>query len=154
MMDTNKYKTYEYSTGDPETGSWCKVYELDKALRAIKVRNMNDIDRIRRLEEENKKLKEENYKDEEMAAMKARLDKMQEDYYRGFPISEEEKKKIEGWKNKHDRYVHMIRSIDDRLEIGGSIGGRYKYEFIPTSIGTIGVVKCRCGEQFVFRDIV
>lgn len=91
-MDTNKYKTYEYSTGDPETGSWCKVYELDKALRAIKVRNMNDIDRIRRLEEENKKLKEENYKDEEMAAMKAKLDKMQEDYYRGFPISDEEKK--------------------------------------------------------------
>lgn len=71
-----------------------------------------------------------------------------------FQFLMKKKKKIEEWKNNHDRYVHMIRSIDDRLAIGGSIGGRYTYEFIPTSIGTIGVVKCHCGEQFVFRDIV
>ena len=107
-----------------------------------------------RLAEENKRLKNEHYKDDELSEMKDKLDKMQSAYYRGLPISDEEKKKIEEWKNNHDRYAHMIRSIDDRLEIGGSIGGRYKYEFIPTSIGTIGVVKCRCGEQFVFRDIV
>lgn len=153
MMDTNKYKTYEYSTGDPETGSWCTVYELDKALRAIKVRNMNDIDRIRRLEEENKKLKEENYKDEEMAAMKARLDKMQEDYYRGFPISEEEKKRIEEWKDRHEEEVHNCHSLNDKLQRGGCIGGTYKYEFVPTGIGTVGTIRCSCGAEFKFQDI-
>ena len=51
MTDKNKYKTYEYSTGNPMTSEWCQVYELDKALEAIKVRNMNDQDRIRYLEE-------------------------------------------------------------------------------------------------------
>ena len=65
MTDKNKYKTYEYSTGDPKTGDFCTVYELDDALRAIRVRNMKDQDRIRYLEEENKKLKDNLYKDEE-----------------------------------------------------------------------------------------
>lgn len=153
MMDTNKYKTYEYSTGDPETGSWCMVYELDKALRAIKVRNMNDMDRIRRLEEENRKLKEENYKDEEIAAMKVKLDKMREDYYRGFPISEEEQKRIKEWKDKHEEEVHNCHSISDKLRRGGCFGGTYKYEFVPTSIGTVGTIKCNCGEQFVFQKL-
>ena len=153
-MDTNKYKTYEYSTGDPETGSWCTVYELDKALRAIKVRNMDDMDRIRRLEEENRKLKEENYKDEEMAAMKAKLDKMQENYYRGFPISDEEKKRIEEWKDRHDEEVHNAHSLIDKVKLGGCCGGRYTYEFVPTGIGTIGTVKCSCGAEFTFQNMV
>lgn len=58
-MREDKYKTYEYSTGDPISGEWCTVYELDKALKAIKVRHMHDMDRIKCLEEENKRLKED-----------------------------------------------------------------------------------------------
>lgn len=153
MEDINKYKTYEYSTGDPETGKWCTVYELDEALRAIKVRNMHDQDRIRYLENENKKLKEENYKDEELQAIKTQLEKMREDYHRGFPISEKEYSNIQEWMNKHDEEVHNCHSLDDKLRRGGCIGGTYRYEFIPTSIGTIGTIKCNCGAEFVFQHI-
>ena len=128
--------------------------DVEAAFKTIQNRIEILESQIGRLAEENERLKNEHYKDDELSEMKDKLDKMQSAYYRGLLISDEEKKKIEEWKNNHDRYAHMIRSIDDRLEIGGSIGGRYKYEFIPTSIGTIGVVKCRCGEQFVFRDIV
>lgn len=149
----DKYKTYEYSTNDPETGSWCTVYELDEALRAIKVRNMHDQDRIRRLESENKKLKEENYKDEELTAMRVQLEAMRKDYYRGFPISEEEQKNIRNWMDKHDEEVHNCHTLEDKIKRGGCIGGTYKYEFVPTSIGTVGTVKCSCGAEFTFQEI-
>lgn len=37
---------------------------------------------------------------------------------------------------------------------GGAIGGRYTFEFIPCSIGTIGTIKCgKCGEKFIFREL-
>ena len=45
--------------------------------------------RIKYLEEENKKLKDEHYKDSEMQKMEAELKKAKEYLYRGFPISKE-----------------------------------------------------------------
>lgn len=30
----------------------------------------------------------------------------------------------------------------------GAIGGRYTYSFTPTSIGTICMIKCACGQKF------
>lgn len=51
--------------------------------------------RIKYLEEENKKLKDEHYKDSEMQRMKTELEKAKEDLYRGFPISEKNKRKSE-----------------------------------------------------------
>lgn len=53
--------------------------------------------RIKYLEEENKKLKDEHYKDSEMQRMEAELKKAKEDLYRGFPISEKEQEKIREW---------------------------------------------------------
>lgn len=152
-MGEDKYKTYEYSTRDPVSDERCTVYELDKALRAIKVRNMNDIDRIRRLENENKKLKAERYKDEELSVMKTQLEEMKKAYYRGFPVSEEEQKQIVEWMNKHNKEVHNCCTLEDKVRRGGCIGETYTYEFTPTSIGTIGTVKCSCGAEFVFQDI-
>lgn len=154
MMDTNKYKTYDYGINDPETGSWCTVYELDKALRAIKIRNMRDQDKIRYLESENKKLKEKIYKDEELAKMKTQLEAMQKDYYRGFPISEEDQKHIEEWQKKHEAEAHHCHTLDERLRRSGAIGGSYTYEFIPTSIGTVGKIKCSCGATFTFSELM
>lgn len=153
-MIEDKYKTYEYSTGDPISGEWCTVYELDKALKAIKLRHMHDMDSIERLKEENKRLKEEKYKDNELLLMKTKLEKMEQDYYRGFPISEEEQKSIIEWMNRHDEEAHGCHSTQDKLKRGGSIGGIYKYEFIPTSIGTIGTIKCSCGASFTFQDMI
>ena len=154
MKDMDQYKTYEYSTGDPETGSWCTVYELDKALQAIKVRNMDNMDRIRRLEKENNDLKNHSYKDKELAAMRNELNKMKSEYYRGFPISEDKENKINEWIEKHEREVHGIKTYADKLSRHGCCGGSYTYEFIPTSIGTLGTVRCSCGAKFTFQDMV
>lgn len=153
MTDIDKYKTYEYSTGNPMTSEWCQVYELDKALEAIKVRNMNDQDRIRYLEEENKKLKDNLYKDEQLSSMENELNKMKDDYYRGFPISEEEDKNIKKWIDNHERDVHGCYTLEDKINRGGCCGGTYTYEFVPTSIGTIGTVRCNCGAKYTFQEI-
>lgn len=100
------------------------------------------------LEEENKKLKSDVYKEEEMAKMKANMEKYRADYFRGFPIDEDEEEAIDNWKRKHEDEKHggygKIR--------GGAIGGSYTYHFTPTSIGTFGTIRCSCGEEFDFSE--
>ena len=54
----------------------------------------------------------------------------------------------------YEEEVHCLHTLEDRLRRGGTIGGSYHYEFIPTSIGTIGKVVCNCGEEFVFCDFL
>ena len=109
--------------------------------------------RIEYLENQNQKLRDEKYKDNELLRMEAELKTMKENYYRGFPISEEEQKSIREWMDKHDEEVHHARTLGDKLKLGGCCGGRYTYKFTPTSIGTIGTVKCGCGAEFTFREI-
>ncbi len=154
MKDMDQYKTYDYATADPFTESMCRVYELDKALKAIKVRNMDDMDYIKRLEKENEDLKNNAYKDKELAAMRDELNKMKSEYYRGFPISEDEENKINEWIETHEREVHGIKTYADKLASHRCCGGSYTYEFVPTSIGTIGTVRCNCGAEFTFKDMV
>lgn len=110
--------------------------------------------RIEYLEKQNEELRDEKYKDNELSRMESELKTMKEDYYRGFPISEEEQKSIREWMDKHDEEVHHARTLGDKLKLGGCCGGRYTYEFTPTSIGTIGTVKCSCGAKFTFQDMV
>lgn len=107
--------------------------------------------RIQYLEKENKKLKDEHYKNSEMQRMKAELKEAKEDLYRGFPISEKEDKRIKEWQDKHDAEVHGLKTLKERVHAGGCCGGRYTYQFVPTSIGTIGEVICSCGEKFTFQ---
>lgn len=106
-----------------------------------------------RLSEENSRLKNENYKDEELSKMKTQLEKMQKDYYRGFPISEMQQKNICEWIDRHNEEVHSCHTLEDKIKRGGCIGGTYKYEFVSTSIGTVGTIKCSCGAEFTFQDI-
>lgn len=110
--------------------------------------------RIKYLEEENKKLKDEHYKDSEMQRMKTELEKAKDDLYRGFPISEEEEKRIEEWQDKHDAEKHGLKTLEQKIRAGGCSGGRYSYCFCPTAIGVIGEIKCSCGEKFTFQDLM
>ena len=110
--------------------------------------------RIKYLEKQNQELHDEKYKDNELSRMEDELKTMKENYYRGFPISEEEQKSIREWMDKHDEEVHRARTLDDKLKLAGCCGGRYSYHFVPTSIGTIGTVKCSCGAEFTFQDLV
>lgn len=108
---------------------------------------------IEYLRKENKKIKDEAYKDSELDCMKKELEKTKEDLYRGFPISEKEEKAIEEWRLKHEAEAHGRKTLEQRLAAHGAIGGGYTYVFTPTSIGVVGEVKCSCGETFTFQDL-
>lgn len=99
---------------------------------------------ISSLQEENKKLREEHYKNEELQQMKERVEKAEKDLYRGFPITEEEDKRLKEWINNHEK---------EHSGGHGCCGGKYSYIFLPTSIGTVGTVKCSCGKSFDFQEI-
>lgn len=128
--------------------------DVVKALDAIKREFDAQNSRIIYLQNENKRLKEEHYKDEELKRMKENLERVRADMRRGFSISEEEDKRIEEWQKKHDAEVHGLKTLTDRVRAGGCIGGRYTYYFTATSIGVIGTVKCNCGAKFTFQDLL
>ena len=94
------------------------------------------------LQKENERLKSESYKDEELSKMKEKYEKMKKAYFLGFPISEEEDKKIKEWIEKRPEFNE------------GAIGGRYTYQFTPTSIGVIGtIIDGMTGEKFTFQEL-
>lgn len=142
----------EYYTG--YEGKHTRVYKTEDAVRAILCRDRDNLNKIELLEEENKKLKDEVWKDEELQKMKTELEELRADYHRGFPITEAEQEAIRAWCDKHDEEVHGLNTDHKKLKAGGSIGGRYSYHFVPTSIGTSGVVRCgKCGAEFEFCEL-
>ena len=108
---------------------------------------------IEALRKENIELLDEHYKDKAISEMKERFEKMEKDYYRGFPISEEEDLAIKKWQKEHDEKVHRLTDDRLRMKAEGVCGGRYSYRFIPTSLGVSGVVRCSCGAEFEFQKI-
>lgn len=136
-------------------GNGIHVYDFDKCIAALKQRHDDQEKRIEYLKKENKELKNNNYKDSQLQEMKDRLDLMTKEYNRGFPISEDEQKAIDNWKEKHEAEIHGVNTAYKRLSRGGVIGGEYQYVFTPTSIGVIGTIKCKdCGGYFTFQDFV
>ena len=107
-----------------------------------------------RLREENQKLKDEHYKDEELQMWKQKYEEAKEELYNGFGITNAEREKINEWQKKHDAEAHGLTDSRMRLKAGGAIGGRYHYKFLPTSIGVSGTCVCgRCGAEFEFQEI-
>ena len=129
------------------------MHDVTQTLDAIKREFDSQNAHIIYLQNQNKKLKEEHYKDTELQKMKEELERVSADMYRGFPISAEEEKRIKEWQDKHDAEVHGLKTLKERVRAGGCIGGRYSYEFVSTSIGVIGIVKCNCGAKFTFQDL-
>ena len=125
--------------------------DWDKAIETLQDRRKFYESQIAHLREENEKLKSERYKDEQLTSMKARLKRMESDYYRGFPISEKEAEAIGEWEHNHLKEKHP-RALENPGYFG-AIGGNFRYEFICTSIGTIGTIKCSCGDEFCFREM-
>ena len=127
-----------------EGGIWI-MDSIENDLKRIydhyrKVVNENEY-----LRKENERLKSEAYKDEELSKMKEKYDQMSKDYYRGFPISEKEEKKIDEWIEKQMEKHPSGRS---------TIGGRFTYEFFPTSIGTDGsIIDGLTGDKFNFQEL-
>ena len=110
------------------------VNDLLKRLRQLELS-------VKNLRKENAELKSEHYKDEQLSDMKDKLNRMKKDYYRGFPITEDEKKQIDNFINKY------------RGKNFGAIGGAFTYKFTPTSIGIAGEVIGPNGESLTFKEL-
>ena len=119
--------------------------DIKKTLQQVydhyrSVCNRNDY-----LKKEIEKVKSEKYTDEELSRLKSEYDRMKSDYYRGFPISEEEDKNIKEWiKNQQKK----------NPGIGGAAGGRFTYRFTPTGLGTAGtIIDGFTGDEFTFQEL-
>ena len=119
--------------------------DIKKTLQQVydhyrSVCNRNDY-----LKKEIEKVKSEKYADEELSRLKSEYDRMKSDYYRGFPISEEEDKNIKEWiKNQQEK----------NPGIGGATGGRFTYRFTPTGLGTAGtIIDSFTGDEFTFQEL-
>lgn len=90
--------------------------------------------------------------DSRVKEIKAKYDEATKALYRGFGISQGESEEITAWKEKHDVEQHGLNSLDKKLRAGGAIGGRYHYQFVPTSIGTVGTCVCGSCERKAFAE--
>ena len=112
-----------------DIGKYVEKCEKTKKEALEKVENWNKDEEIIKLKEEIKRLNKE---------LNGGL---------GFFISVEEKNAIDTWIKQHIQEKHNGNSY------AGTIGGRFTYEFTPTSIGEVGEIVCSCGEKFCFRDL-
>lgn len=113
---------------------------IENILQALREKFSRQEKEIEQLRLENAKLKSGIWKEEEMARLKDENDRMKEEYYRGFPISKEEKAMIDEFKSQHQGYY-------------GAIGGGFTYQFIPTSIGMSGTIFASNGDKLDFREL-
>lgn len=133
-----------------------RIKKLFKNYRYIEFEDviMAIIDRINdaktKKDEAYKQLEEWN-KDEEIQKLNNKIESLQDKLWNArrysFEITPEEHEAIEEWKKKHVKEKHNGDAY------AGAIGGRYKYIFVPTSIGTVGSIKCSCGETFCFSEL-
>lgn len=123
-----------------------QLFGADHHLNALRDMIVDKDKTIERLRDRITELEDEHFKDVRLKEMSENLQKMQEAYYRGYPISKDEKHEIANWMKRHDEETHKKAS-------SGTIGGRYTYCFTPTSIGEVGIVRCSCGAEFTFREL-
>lgn len=114
---------------------------------------INEAEEIKtKANEKIKRYEEEINADVRVQELTVQLKKAKDDLYRGFGISEDEEKAISDWKEKHDIEQHGLNTLDKKLRAGGAIGGRYHYEFHPTSIGTAGDCVCGSCQNKAFQE--
>jgi len=106
------------------------------------------ISQIKKWSNENERLQEENKE------LHGQIFEMEKDLNRGFLITEKEYEAIQAWIRKHNEEVHGADYAAHKYRNSGAIGGAFTYEFIPTSIGVIGTVRCSCGESFIFQNLM
>ena len=119
--------------------------DIKKTLQQVYYHYRSVCNRNDYLKKQIEKVKSEKYTDEELSRLKSEYDKMKSDYYRGFPISEEEDKNIKEWiKNQQKK----------NPGIGGAAGGRFTYKFTPTGLGTSGtIIDSFTGDEFTFQEL-
>ena len=123
-------------------------YSFEDCIKSLEEYNQKQEQKIAVLQAENNLLKEEFYKDKTIKRLKEEVSNLQSELRLSFDVSEKEWKEIKKWKKKHEQEKHEDNNCH------GAIGGNYTYVFVPTSIGTIGTIRCSCGEEFTFQNII
>ena len=123
-----QYKTDRLIEILTELADYVAKAEQERADAVQKVKEFNEANKIKELREQ-------------LEAQKARRDNSWK-----FTIDPEDVEQIKKWKEKHELEKH------NGSDYAGAIGGRYTYEFTPTSIGTFGRVRCSCGDYFDYDD--
>lgn len=113
------------------------INDLCLALKEKFARQERELEMLR---VENDKLKTGIWREEEMARLKSKYDKMEKEYHRGFPISEQEQEVISQFIAEH------------RADYG-AISGGFTYRFVPTSIGVASSIVALNGDELVFREL-
>lgn len=127
-------------------GIWI-MDSIENDLKRIYDHYRSVVNENKYLRAENERIKSEKYQDEELSTMKERYEKMESDYYRGFPISEKENERIKDW-------INNLTKDEVPTKIG-AIGGRFTYRFTPTSIGIIGTIEDSItGEKLTFQELI
>lgn len=114
------------------------THDFEELIDAVKEKYDLLKRRYEFLKEENTKLKDKVFEKEYVARLQEKHDKMLRDYLRGFPLSEEDAKKIKKWQEEHKK------SCKQRC---------YGYRFFPTPLGVSGSIWCSCGAHFEFQEI-
>lgn len=135
-MEDTRYSTYR-------DGKFIDVPPIDELCLALKDKFVRQEEINNMLRTENRKLKEGIWEKEYVKETMEAYNRMKADYYRGFPISEDEWEKLKEWQKQ---YINSDTNI-------GAIGGMFTYKFTPTSIGTSGVCIAPNGDEFEFQTI-
>lgn len=115
-------------------------YTLDELLEMIKNKYEHLELHKKRVEEENEQHRNKIYETQYVSKLREENKRLKEDYYRGFPISKEQKESIEKWADEHYKTCPYKRF-------------GYNYRFYPTPLGVSGSVQCLCGAEFEFQEI-
>lgn len=115
-------------------------YTFDELLEKLKAKYEWLKLHKERVEKENEHHRNETYKIGYVSKLREENKRLKEDYYRGFPISKEEKEAIDKWADEHYKTCPYKRA-------------GYSYHFYPSPLGVSGVVQCSCGAKFEFQEI-
>ena len=108
-----------------------------------------------RLQAENDALKDEHYENKEIQKLDDKIAELRSQLGYSFRMTKDDWDRIHEWQNKHMAEVHGLVDDEARMRAGGAIGGNWTYEFIPTSIGTVGTCRCgSCKAEFTFQDLM
>ena len=110
------------------------ITNLESVIKGIKEKDKL----IDFLQEENKKLENEHYKVNELKKLQYKIDQLQGDCNRGFPISSNEQEVIDELREKHKKVCPHCS---------------FKYVFEQFSIVEFGYLKCTvCGDELKFME--
>lgn len=132
-------------------GKMLRVHDIETACDNFTKEIIAIVKRVQgenvRLREENEKLKNEHYKNEEIQRLVEENERLHERLRESFEIDEEGRANLYKWQKDHLEKKHHGKRY------AGAIGGRFTYSFTPTSVGTIGSIECSCGESFCFKEL-